>query len=104
MATTGLSPAMAIPARRVDGMLLGDADVEETVRVPVFEGEQARRAGHGRGDGDELGVHGRLPHERRAERLGVAEPAGRPGEDPPVSGSKGPTSCRHFSSSSSAGS
>ena len=60
MATTGRSPAMAMPAAAVDGVLLGDADVEEALREAVPEGEQSRRTGHGRRDGDELGADGRL--------------------------------------------
>ena len=57
-----------------DRVLLGDADVEEAVGEALAERQQAGRAGHGRGDGDELGVRlGRLD-QRLGERRGVRLP------------------------------
>ena len=47
---------MAIPAADGDGVLLGDADVEEPVRPAGLEGQQAGRPGHGGGDGHHRGV------------------------------------------------
>jgi len=38
-------------------VLLGDADVEEPIGVPVAEGSQAGWPGHGRGEGDHLGPY-----------------------------------------------
>ena len=72
-------------------MLLGDADVEEPVRVQLTEGRQTGRAGHGRGDRDDIaatlgdldqligegarpagsGNGGRLPGERVDDAAGV---------------------------------
>ena len=51
MATTGRRPPMAMPAASGDGVLLGDADVEEAVGEAGLERQQPGRAGHGRGDG-----------------------------------------------------
>ena len=56
MATTGFSPASAMPAGRGHGVALGDADVDQPLGGPGLEGQQARRAGHRRGDGDDAGV------------------------------------------------
>ena len=55
-----------------DGVLLGDADVEEAVGEAVLEREQAGRAGHGRGDGDDPLVGLGLLDDRLGEGLGVA--------------------------------
>ena len=44
-----------------DGVLLGDADVEEAVGEALLEGQQAGRVGHGGGDGHELGPVPRPP-------------------------------------------
>ena len=47
------------------GVLLGDAHVEEAVRVLGLEGQQARRPGHGGGDGHHVVVAvGRRQHGR----------------------------------------
>ena len=55
-------------------MLLGDADVEETVREAAGEGVEAGAFGHGRGDGDDALVAFGQAHQRLAERLRVGRP------------------------------
>mmetsp|Transcript_117882 Transcript_117882/g.380458 ORF Transcript_117882/g.380458 Transcript_117882/m.380458 type:complete len:307 (+) Transcript_117882:991-1911(+) len=65
-------------------MLLGDADVECPLRPEaLLEDADARAAGHGRGDGHDLLVGLRLPHERlrkdlcERRRLGLRGRRGR---------------------------
>ena len=55
MATTGRKAAHGHAGGRGDGVLLGDADVEEAVGEAVLEREQPGGPWHGRGDGDEPG-------------------------------------------------
>ena len=52
----GAQPAHGHAGRRGDRVLLGDADVEEAIGEALLEGQQAGRARHGRGDGDQLRV------------------------------------------------
>ena len=47
-----------------DGVLLGDADVEEAVGEAGLEGEQPGRTGHGRGDGHDARAASRPAAER----------------------------------------
>ncbi len=60
-----------------DGVLLGDADVDEPLGEPLAERQQAGGVGHGRGDGDQLrvglaGLADRLGERgREAAGLGV---------------------------------
>ena len=56
---------------RGDGVLLGDADVDEPAGEALAEREQAGGVGHGRGDGDELGPGLGLLDHRLGERGGV---------------------------------
>ncbi len=58
--------------RRGDGVLLGDADVDEAAGEALAEGEQAGGVGHGGGDGHQLGPGLGLLDHRLAERGGVA--------------------------------
>ena len=55
-----------------DGVLLGDADVEEAVGEPRLEGKKAGGAGHGGGDGHDAGVALGNGQQCLGERLGVA--------------------------------
>ena len=57
-----------------DGVLLGDADVDEPLGEALCEGQQAGGAGHGRGDGDQLGSGLALLDDGLGERRGVAGP------------------------------
>ena len=57
-------------------MRFRDADVEEPLRPLFLEDVRPRSRGHGRGDGDEVGVLGRELRERVAEDL---RPLRRPG-------------------------
>ena len=61
--------------RRRDGVLLGDADVEEAVREAVLERQQPGRPGHRRGDRDDAIVGLGLLDDRLGERLRVARRA-----------------------------
>ncbi len=67
----GSKPGHRHTGRSGDGVLFGDADVDEPVTEPVGEGEEPGRAGHRRGDGDDLGVRFGLLDERLGERPGV---------------------------------
>ena len=62
---------MAMPADDGDGVLLGDADVDEAVGEGVAEREEAGRVGHGGGDRDQLGAGLALGDDRLGERRGV---------------------------------
>jgi hypothetical protein len=47
-------PAHGHPGGGGDGVLLGDADVDQATREALAEGEEARGVGHGGGDGHQL--------------------------------------------------
>ena len=53
---------------RGEGVLLGDADVHEALRVAVLERQQTGRAGHRGGDRDDALVGGRKLDEGCARR------------------------------------
>ncbi len=59
------------------GVLLGDAHVEHAVGEALFEHVQARARRHGRGDGDHLGIVGRLLDHGVGEHAGVGGRLGR---------------------------
>ncbi len=61
--------------RHADGVLLGDTDVVEAVRIRLGEAIQARAGRHGRRDGDDALIPGSLRDERARERLGEADGA-----------------------------
>src|SRR5690606_12734982 len=65
------------PCGKGDRMLLGDADVEGTVRKRLAEQVEAGARGHGSGDGDNLIVLARLLYQGFGEDLGVARCVGR---------------------------
>ena len=62
----GPQPAHGHARGRGDGVALGDAHVEEPVGPAGLEGQQAGRAGHGGGDGHDLGEI--LPDARASPR------------------------------------
>ena len=66
--------------RECDGVLLGDADVEEAVGETFGERSQAGTAAHGRGDGDQARLAFRLLDQRLAKDVRVGHlPAQRLG-------------------------
>ncbi len=56
MATTGPQAAHRHARGGRDRVLLGDADVDQPAGEALAERQQSGRVGHGRGDGDELGM------------------------------------------------
>ena len=70
-----------------DGVLLGDADIEEALRVELLELAQAGAVGHGGGDADDLIVGLRQVVQGLGEGLGVGD-ARRLGLHPAVVGAE----------------
>ena len=76
MAQNGLKPSVAMPAAKMHGMLLGDADVEVAFGMMRLEEVEAGAVGHGGGDGDDVLVFVGELHQGVGEDLGVGAAAG----------------------------